>query len=49
MRSTVAEYLIDGETIDDLLQAAVVATRHRKNTGKLVEIVRDRIETRLVS
>jgi diguanylate cyclase (GGDEF) domain len=32
----VAEYLTDGQTIDDLLQAAVVAERQRKSTGKLV-------------
>lgn len=45
----VAEYQIDGETIDDLLHSAVIATRHRKATGKLVEIVRDQVETRLAS
>lgn len=45
----VAECSIDGETIDDLLHAAVFATRQRKSTGKLVEIVRDQPETRLAS
>jgi diguanylate cyclase (GGDEF)-like protein len=45
----VAEYLVDGETLDDLLHAAVVATRHRKSTSKLVEIVRVQAETRLAS
>jgi diguanylate cyclase (GGDEF)-like protein len=45
----VAEYSINGETIDDLLHAAVIATRQRKSTGKLVEIVRDQTETRLAS
>ncbi|HWO00974.1 MAG TPA: diguanylate cyclase, partial [Blastocatellia bacterium] len=49
MGFAVAEYLSDGETIDELLRQAVVATRQRKSTGKLVEIVRDPAETRLAS
>jgi diguanylate cyclase (GGDEF)-like protein/putative nucleotidyltransferase with HDIG domain len=32
----VAEYLTDGQTIDELLQAAIIAERQKRGTGKLV-------------
>jgi GGDEF domain-containing protein len=45
----VAEYATDGQTIDELLHAASVATRQRKGAGKLVEVMPRLTETRMVS
>lgn len=45
----VAEYSVDGKTIDELLHASSVAKRQRRVTGKLVECASNVTEMHLVS